>query len=263
IVRLASPFENGDQWHIFVCSHSLILPLISAIIFTITYPFSSWLIVYIQKWILNQVHKQNINNEIKNEISNKDLVRAKAQTEFERDVVRGETELNISESRKKSSEINYSVDELIKKHSELTNAISSLEAEEIEKKSIIKSLNQKYQELTSMINKITDENLDLVKLNEKYSELLARNLSLEVDRNKAEENSARLQARVTQFEHDTGRNYTHFEPLYNELAKEQSNLKDTIKRLDTFIDSNSEIQRLMETSKTFDTLISDIIKISK
>ncbi|ELA2963377.1 hypothetical protein [Klebsiella variicola] len=262
-VKLASPFENENQWHLFFYSHSLILPLASAIIFTFSYPFFIWFMSFIHKWILNEIHKQSINNEIKNETSNKALVRAKATTEFERDVVRGETELSISENRKKSSEINYSVDELIKKHSELTNTISSLEAEEIEKKSIIKSLNQKHQELTSIINKITDENLDLVKLNEKYSELLARNLSLEVDRNKAEENSARLQARVTQFEHDTGRNYTHFEPLYNELAKEQSNLKDTIKRLDTFIDSNTEIKKLRETSKTFDTLISDIIKISK
>ncbi|MFZ4260380.1 hypothetical protein, partial [Raoultella terrigena] len=258
-VRLASPFENGDQWHIFICSHSLILPLISAIIFTVTYPFSSWLIVYIQKWILNQVHKQNINNEIKNEISNKDLARAKAQTEFERDVVRGETELNISESRKKSSEINYSVDVLIEKHSELTNKISSLTAEEKEKQSILKSLDIKHQSLTSTIKDITDNNLDIINLQEKYSEALARNTALELERDKADQNSARLQATVTQFEHDTGRNYTHFEPLYNDLGKEMRSIKDTIKRLDTFIDSNSELKELRKSSKTFDTLVSDLI----
>lgn len=262
-VKLSSPFEDDNQWHIFAYSHSLFLPLISAIIFTFSYPFFAWFISYIHKWILNQVHVLHILNEIQKQKSNKALIRAQTESENEKDIVKGQTELRISVMKKKSAEINYNIGEITSKYASLKNEMTTLELKKQELNSTVSALESKHQSLTLSLQKITAENTGLLELQDKYSILLSQNRDLSAERDKLNHNYLKAQEKITQLEHDMGRNYQHFEPLYNELVKEQSSLKDTIKRLDTFIDSNSEIKRLMETSKTFNTLISDIIKISK
>lgn len=262
-VRLASPFENGDQWHIFFCSHSLILPLISAILFTFSYPFFTWLISFTHKWILNQVHTLYTSSEIEKQKSNKKLIRALTESEDEKDIVKGQTELRISVMKKKSTEINYNVEEITSKYAGLKNEISTLELKKQELNSTISALDSKHQSLTSALQKITTENANLLELEQKYSILISQNGELRVEGNKLNHDYLKAQERVQQLEHDMGRNYTHFEPICNDLENKINTIKRTTEQLNTFIDSNSEMKNLMSSSQTFNQIISDLIKFSK